>query len=212
MIVYPWDTSKFEGTPTELEWVHGNLRRLKFPLKRLEKYPGEKVEAVLKVIMKDILNGEWVLVASNSQVLLQSISRLVPVTFSLTTRESCIFVTTERLITRMRDDSDVRSEDDVVFQARAAGVLSWLNIDAVPESGPKYHSKLSEILLKRYELGRSSVFFTESTLTKVESLDVLLGKMTKAIGASGASLIEEVSKIKSIKVKSTLGEIGEMEV
>lgn len=218
-LVYPWDDSKFRGSPYQLETVYGNLRRLRFPVDKMKNTPSsEKVTKPVEMIMEDLFAKKWVLALSNSTVLMQALALLCPVVFSLTTGDSSALVSTAKLIERFKskDNDDLEPRDDLIVQARGAGLVCWESVSDVHESGSRYHSQMSMILMKRKSIERPTVFLAtfvpSSKDFTADSSEAVLVKIGSALGDTAAVLIQESMVVRFFEVEQPPVEVTVIKV
>lgn len=206
-IVYPWDESKFDGTAAMLDSIYANLRRLRFRVQEFrEAKPTPLLSGAMESLMPEVLASKWILCCSNSIELLQALAETIPISFSLTTHDSSVAVTTDLLVSKMRwgGPAEEQSSTDLIKQAKVAGILTWMNIALSHESGDRYHSRFADILIKRRSLGFPVVFlapvfpkqaFNEAAVT------ALIDSIKGAVGVAVAMLIREICEVRFLEVE-----------
>jgi hypothetical protein len=198
--VFPWDDKIFTGPLGQKETVYRNLRHMHLPVDRWKCPPPLQVESALGKILPGIFLGEWQFVCSNSVDLMLSLAELTPIIFSLTTCDSANMITTDRVVQRlrMRDAEGLAKVDDLLWQIRNFGFLSWFNISQSSESRDYYHSRFADLLIKRKSLSYPILFFATYVADKPgafseDSVLSIINQVTVAIGETAALLIKEKS-------------------
>jgi len=143
-------------------------------------------------------NGDlpWALVVSNSNALLQSISTIAPITYTLTTMGSCAITSTNGLMDLFQhrhNSFDLDASDFMLDDLKKSGFLSWRNIKDKVQGTSKQSGRFSDFLESR--LRRSQ--FTMFTATYAEWRPDFVHRMTleleKEMGSTVASMIKGIS-------------------
>ncbi len=202
-IVFPWSDSNFSGSMAQKDLIYKNLKRVHLSVEQWKKTPSSKVETVIGQVLPGIFEKKWQVVCSNSVDVLQAIAEVCPIIFSLTTHDSSVMVTTEGIVKRlrMRDVDDIAPVDDLLWQVRNSGFLTWFNVTQTHDSRDYFHSKFSDLLIKRKSFGYATVFLSTYLLTTgvpfgVDSVPALVNKLTAALGETAALLIREMSSFR----------------
>jgi len=209
-LVFPWDDRNFDGTSPQKGRVYDSLRKVGFKLNPWRNEPTQQIVGGIGRLMPGILEKKWQLVCSNSVSLLQSLAEIVPIVFSLTTHDSAITVTTEKLVSRFFLDAwgpeDIDRRDDIAWQAKSSGLTCWSDVTQPHSSGSKYHSKFSDLLTKRKALGYPIIFL--ATLIQArgksfdeDSADSIFDKVRLALGDTASVLIQEAVSVQYLEVE-----------
>lgn len=158
-LVYPWDIKRtadgtvtgFSGSVGDFDSVIWNLQRLGYPFREYAQLKDGLQGAAGKAVSKvfEILSGcydeagkptrlPWLLVASESNDVLHSIEKVVPIAWSLSTRHSCFNATSAYLVDlygtkRPSDDFEPDPAGDVMEEVKRSGLLVWEDVLSFPD-------------------------------------------------------------------------------
>jgi hypothetical protein len=129
---------------------------------------------------------------------LQAIANVVPVTYSLTTHDSCFTITTNRLLSfleKTRNEDVGMGETDISKQVATAGLLAWLDVTLPHQTGERWFSHLSGLMMKRRELGLPTVFLATGPMktNPEEKVELILDKTATTLGKTIAMMMEEIA-------------------
>ena len=221
-LVLPWSDSNFKGSAVQKEAVYNNLRRVGLPVQRWSIGPQSiQIDKGLKKAMVGVLEKKWQVICSNSVELLQAIAELSPIVFSLSTHDSSVMITTEKLAARFFLDTwgpeDITRADDIAWQAKSSGLLCWFNITQSHPSGERFHSKFADLLLKRKSLGYPAIFLAAYSPAQGKKFDgdsaeFIFNKMSTAIGETAALLVQEAASIFYLEVELKQTELSSIKL
>jgi len=210
--ILPWELQKSPRSKEELRHLRLALQRDGFYLdaENLQDAKGRNATYALN-LLDALEEHRWVLALSNSVVLLESMAKLVPLTFALTTFRKVRTVTTEEVLQyyHSRRPPDYFESDPVgeyLYQVERCGLLVWDKAD-YPASAGRYSGASATLLGKR--TGKRTLFLATATAAdKDTSKDqVMANKMEKldnnlreGLGRSALALIHQLAFHVSILV------------
>ena len=186
-----------------------------------KKRPSDQIVRSAGLLLGRVVDErKWQLVCSNSVTLMQSLAELCPIIFSLTTHDSSIMVTTERLVDRLRvrDIEEVKQADDIAWQATFAGLMTWVNVTQVHETGDRYHSRFADILTRRkYTTKFPAIFFAAYMPVLGRSFDedsvkMIFSKIANALGDTAAVVIEEDIVVQYFEAEVTPSQVTSIKI
>ena len=116
----------------------------------------EKEQAACEEVLHTCAEGNWAVLLLNSDRLLSTFERIIPVTYSLTFKRSSDIISTGELIHlfRLRQTKDIWSEDPAgerLSELETARLLVWRKINLPVQGSARYASAFDSFLSFRVE-------------------------------------------------------------
>jgi hypothetical protein len=213
-LLFPWDLEKLaeaeEADPLHQEVLDDLLG--KYPVLRGYKPPKKRTFRVIEEVVGEIRGRmkksqvPWVLVASNSPRLLNTISVLVPAAMAATYRKKPMNVNADSLIEYFRapppmDDFMPDPVGEELRRARNAGLLVWQNFAERRQGTIKYSSRFADLLLKRLTHRRATLFLcTYMDQLTGDTGDKVLSAIEDTYGTTVTAAVKESAVFRSFQV------------
>lgn len=200
-LVYPWDDKTFNGDIKELDYIYYRLKDLGYSIKK-EK-PNEFILKVLNKILPLVLEDKWLFLITNSNSLLEEISTLIPVVYSLTSSWSSMTVDSHHIYSLVTSYSDEVIENKI-RKTQKASLLFWNHFLEVSQYASRSSGSFTALLRNRAKRKCSTVFtllYKEQQLVKV-AIEEINKKIINTFGESFFSIFTE--KITVIDIPTEL--------
>jgi hypothetical protein len=217
-LLYPWEKDKLVKNrmlkQADFE-VLDDLERRYLQLRTMNA-PKEKLLRVIRRISTMIIDMDkkeetpWMLIASNSTVLLQAIALRVPTTIALNAKLRPENVTTEAVIDLFKaprpiDDFSLDPAGESLHKLKRCGLLTWENFGTRKQGAVKFEASFVDLLSFRLSRKLATLFLCSvpSENFRKKDEEMLFRKITESFGSTVPSMIQEVAVLGHYKVRIT---------
>ncbi len=219
--VYPWDLENWDGPVDQQDWIFFQLHQLDYPIHEMRQKPPpeatmKRVLGVLDLLANlyvDEKEWPWILIASNSQKILQELGQIIPPIWALTDHKSVHTVTTPLLVkllraTGPRDDWQDDPVGERLHKIATAQLLWWEFADAGVPGSEKLEGYFRELL--RNKIGDRNEVLVMTYYAEVEEMttaqeELLWSSIKGNLGKSVAGVVRDNATKYLIKKPSESG-------
>jgi hypothetical protein len=210
-ICFPWEVKKkFKGGSVIYQKGTQDLYERGFRLDLLKKKPSEAVTEVVKDVLQRIWKmqeaGEvpWLFLLTNNRILLNQLSKLLPVTWSLSTRTSSHLISNQMLMDMvfMAKKYDPQDEEEILpaDHIKTARFIFWKGTTDVIPGLQKFSGRSIDLLDGREDKPTVFSHAYPQRNFKAEDVEEVYNKVSACLGDEVSSLIERDASVQNYKM------------
>jgi hypothetical protein len=211
-ICFPWEVAKkFKGGSVVYQKGTQDLYERGFRLDKLQKEPEEVVIKVTKDIIQRVWKmqeaGEtpWLFILSNSLNLITKLSKLVPVTWSLSTRTSSHLISNQMLMDTvfMAKKFDPQDEEEILpaDHIKTARFIFWKGTTNAIPGLQKFSGRSIDLLEDREDLPTVFSHVYSKDNFSVRDVKGVYDQVTTSLGEVVSKLINQNASVQNYKLK-----------
>jgi hypothetical protein len=199
--VYPWDDSGFKGPEHRKKFIYSKLRDLGYPVDKWEKPPKKKLLTVVDRRLDQLWEAvrlptklPWMLIVSNSAVVLQALADILPMVWALSTSFAVHNVDTATIVNLLKGPTpqDDWEDDPVGEQLHAietAGMVVWERAEVTMSMSKFHEGEYLNLFRRSFDSKKDVLLMTaHAGVEKLTAKEV--GKVEKKLAANvGESFI-----------------------
>ena len=208
-IVHSWNLENFNRRTETLEFIKGKLHNLQLPMATEPSVYEKQINSLLAGIHEKQEAGEvpWFFILSDEPKLLNACSKVLPVSFALSTTRTVYPTSTDTLMRLFHqkppmDDFAPDPRGDTIKEARTSGLLILDGVAETVAGANKYSGRFADLFLHRtnYDLPTVFTMFYDAVFTK-KTWDSIKERISANIGATSAGIINRHISIVHFKTE-----------